>query len=81
MVLENGVVPSLIRLLDHPYLSVLIPSLRTLGNIVTGSDKQTNEVLKLNALERFYTLLNHDKRAVRRECCWTLSNITAGNQE
>jgi len=39
MVLNTGVVPSLITLLKHPYLSILIPCLRTLGNIVTGSEQ------------------------------------------
>ena len=24
-------------------------------------------------------LLNHEKRAIRKECCWALSNISAGN--
>jgi importin subunit alpha-1 len=78
LVLKTGVVPHLIKLLDHPYLSILIPALRTLGNIVTGSDMQTTQVVEFNALPKFIELLSHDKRAVRREACWTLSNITAG---
>jgi len=77
-VVDTGVIPSLIKLLDHPFLSILIPSLRTLGNIVTGSDVQTHEVLKQGALEKFIKLLSHEKKAVRREACWSLSNITAG---
>lgn len=59
----------------------MIPTLRTLGNLITGSDQQTNEVLKAGALDKFFSLLNHEKRAVRREACWTLSNITAGDEE
>jgi len=39
LVIKTGVIPTLIKLLDHPYLSILIPTLRTLGNIVTGNDK------------------------------------------
>jgi importin subunit alpha-6/7 len=26
-------------------------------------------------------LLSHEKRAVRREACWTISNITAGSPD
>jgi len=59
----------------------VIPSLRTLGNLITGTDQQTNEVLKAGALDKFFGLLGHEKRAVRREACWTLSNITAGDEE
>ncbi len=39
MVVDTGVITTLIRLLDHPFLSILIPCLRTLGNIVTGNDQ------------------------------------------
>lgn len=29
-------------------------------------------------LPKLFSLVNHKKKAVRREACWTLSNITAG---
>jgi importin subunit alpha-1 len=50
LVIQTGVIPKLIELLNHPYISILIPCLRSLGNIVTGEDRQTNEVLKAGAL-------------------------------
>ncbi|KAI7727860.1 hypothetical protein M8C21_031372, partial [Ambrosia artemisiifolia] len=40
-VIEANVCPRLIELLNHPSPSVLIPALRTVGNIVTGDDMQT----------------------------------------
>ncbi|KAK3441565.1 hypothetical protein EUGRSUZ_B02080 [Eucalyptus grandis] len=40
-VIEAGVCPRLVELLLHPSPSVLIPALRTVGNIVTGDDLQT----------------------------------------
>ncbi|GMP39933.1 hypothetical protein CsSME_00010584 [Camellia sinensis var. sinensis] len=40
-VLEAGVCPRLVELLLHPSPTVLIPALRTVGNIVTGDDAQT----------------------------------------
>jgi importin subunit alpha-1 len=40
-VIESGVFPRLVELLTHPSASVLIPALRTVGNIVTGDDLQT----------------------------------------
>lgn len=30
-------------------------------------------------LPKLFTLIDNKKKAVRREACWTLSNITAGN--
>lgn len=37
-ILETGVLPRLVQLLLHPNVSVSVPSLRALGNIVTGED-------------------------------------------
>lgn len=41
-VVNTGLVPRLIELLDGQEVQVLIPVLRTLGNIVTGNDGQVN---------------------------------------
>lgn len=45
MVIETNIIPSLVDLLTHPFLPIVIPCLRTLGNIVTGNDAQTNQVI------------------------------------
>jgi importin subunit alpha-1 len=52
-VIESGVFPRLVELLMHPSASVLIPALRTVGNIVTGDDMQT-QVNILIHLVHFY---------------------------
>lgn len=52
-----------------------------MGNLVTGTDAQTTMVIQSGALEKIVNLLSHEKRAVRREACWTLSNITAGSPD
>ncbi|AQK84441.1 Importin subunit alpha [Zea mays] len=72
-VIESGV---------HPSASVLIPALRTVGNIVTGDDMQTQCVIDNQALPCLLNLLttNH-KKSIKKEACWTISNITAGNRE
>lgn len=51
-----------------------------MGNIVTGSDDQTQVVLNCDALSYFPALLSHQKEKIRKEAVWFLSNITAGNQ-
>lgn len=55
------------------------PALRTVGNIVTGDDTQTQTIINLGALAALLTLLSHPKKGIRKETCWTISNITAGN--
>ena len=64
--------------LGHPQSSVQTPALRTVGNIVTGDDAQTQFILNLNAIPALCWLLDHQKKNIRKEACWTISNITAG---
>jgi len=78
-VIESGAVPRLINLLGHKSNNVKHPALRTIGNIVTGDDNQTQVVLDNNALPQLLVLLSNVKKAIRKEACWTISNITAGS--
>jgi hypothetical protein len=66
----------------HTSPAVLVPALRTVGNIVTGNDMQTQVVINCGALHCLLTLLtaNH-KKSIKKEACWTISNITAGTKE
>jgi importin subunit alpha-2 len=54
--------------------------LRAVGNIVTGDDLQTQVVLNCSVLPCLLTLLGSPKETIRKEACWTISNITAGNK-
>nr|XP_025662372.1 importin subunit alpha-4 isoform X2 [Arachis hypogaea] len=80
-VIEIGVCPRLVELLLHPSPTVLIPALRTVGNIVTGDDAQTQFVIDKGVLPCLHQLLSqNNKKNIRKEACWTISNITAGNR-
>ena len=62
--------------------SVLVPALRTVGNIVTGNDQQTQTIINCGALNCLLHLLNTShKKSIKKEACWTISNITAGTKE
>lgn len=41
-VISAGCVSKLVRLLDHDENAIVVPALRSVGNIVTGSDSQVN---------------------------------------
>jgi hypothetical protein len=60
---------------------VVTPALRTVGNIVTGDDRQTQVIIQAGALGKLLQLLFHPRRNIRKETCWTISNITAGSRE
>ena len=77
-----GVVRRLVELLMHPSASVLVPALRTVGNIVTGNDMQTQSVINSGALGCLHHLLmTTHKKSIKKEACWTISNVTAGTKD
>uniref|UniRef100_A0A6I8SGY6 Importin subunit alpha n=1 Tax=Xenopus tropicalis TaxID=8364 RepID=A0A6I8SGY6_XENTR len=81
MVIDSGVVPFLVPLLSHQEVKVQTAALRAVGNIVTGTDEQTQVVLNCDVLSHFHNLLTHPKEKINKEAVWFLSNITAGNQQ
>ena len=80
MFLECNTVPRLLQLLHHTNITIAVPCLRTLGNILTGSDVLAEMAVSCGVLEELSKLLLHQKRAIRKEVCWSISNITAGNE-
>ena len=48
---------------------------------MTGSDEQTEAVVRGGILPILGSLLKHGKTNVVKEAAWTLSNITAGPAE
>ncbi|KAL4689749.1 hypothetical protein H8959_012540 [Pygathrix nigripes] len=77
----TGVVPQLVKLLGASELPIVTPALRAIGNIVTGTDEQTQVVINAGALAVFPSLLTNPKTNTRKEATWTTSNITAGRQD
>lgn len=80
-VIEAGVCKRLIELLMHSAPTIQTPALRTVGNIVTGDDLQTQIIIGYHALPCLLAMLSHHKKSIRKEACWTISNITAGNKD
>ena len=81
-VIEAGVCPRLVELLLYSSPSVLIPALRMVGNIVIGDDMQTQCIINYQALLCLLNpLTNNHNKSIKKEACWTISNITASNKE
>ena len=81
---DNGITKELIKMLNVSNS----PSLKTIGNILTGNDEYTQKCIDFGVLGTFYNLLNkysskekknsNDMR-ILKELCWSISNITAGS--
>lgn len=79
-VIDAGVCERVVVNLMNQSQAVQTPSLRIVGNIVTGEDEQTQKVIDCQVLPRLKFMLDNVniKKAIKKEVCWTISNITAG---
>ena len=79
--LDSGILPKILNLIIHySDVHIIMPTLRMLGNLVSGTAKTTQAVVESGALDKFKLILNHPNRGVRKEICWIISNIAAGTQ-
>eukprot|EP00803_Ostreobium_quekettii_P007240 evm.model.scf_339EXC.10 EVM.evm.TU.scf_339EXC.10 scf_339EXC:51107-54505(-) len=78
--IDNGVIEIITVLLGHINPSVVYPALRTIGNVVSGTDAQTQAVLDAGFVPLAVRILRKClERRVLQEACWAISNVTAGN--
>eukprot|EP01155_Anaeramoeba_flamelloides_P009803 Anaeramoba_flamelloidesa2130_45.p1 GENE.a2130_45~~a2130_45.p1 ORF type:complete len:506 (+),score=86.84 a2130_45:62-1579(+) len=80
-VVKQDICPKMVNFLKNSSPIINTPALRFLGNIVTGTDDQTQEVLNCGVLPILFDLLIQGNPLNRKEVCWTLSNICAGSPE
>ncbi|KAL3074194.1 hypothetical protein niasHS_015024 [Heterodera schachtii] len=78
---QPGLVTSIVALLKSDSIRALTGALRTVGNIITGTDEQTTTILDFGVLDDFKLLVDSDIHQVSRECLWILSNVAAGTAE
>ncbi len=80
-VVEHGVVPNLLAMCKSGATTQIMPALRTLGNIVSGTAAQTQAVLDAGFLTLCPSLLQNSKKSIRKETCWAVSNVAAGTTD
>jgi importin subunit alpha-2 len=83
IVLDHGVVPKLVNLLSSSEGVLIAPSLRCLGNIVTGNDKQTQTVIDSGIFSSMMVAIAkyNNKASIVKEAMWLTSNVAAGTKE
>ena len=81
-IIDSGVVPHLISRLESTEAKVLLPTLRTVGDIACGNNQQAEILLSFsNLVGTLMKLVQQSKKAIKKEALWTLSNIAAGTEE
>ncbi|KAL9653050.1 hypothetical protein ABK040_015564 [Willaertia magna] len=69
----------LMELCQHVQPSICTPTLRTIGNVATGNEMETQALLDVGVLKVLDYCMTAPKKGIRKEAAWTISNITAGN--
>ncbi|GMR35403.1 hypothetical protein PMAYCL1PPCAC_05598, partial [Pristionchus mayeri] len=76
---EPGLVPATLAAIDTGNSAIVSPALRFIGNIITGTDEQTERVVMREGFVQLVgRYLGSSTSQVRREAAWILSNIAAG---
>ncbi|KAG7295627.1 hypothetical protein JYU34_021903 [Plutella xylostella] len=73
-----GLLPRLVALLEHRSAAVKTPALRAVGNMLTGSDVQTDRCLDAGCMPPLLALLQCSKPSLVKEGAWAMSNVLAG---
>ncbi|CAL0299586.1 unnamed protein product [Lupinus luteus] len=88
MLVKSDIIPLLVnRLAASNSLQLLIPVLRSLGNLIAGDSHTIYHVLipglqiTDNVIEVLVKCLNGEHRVLKKEAAWVLSNIAAGSVE
>ena len=68
----SGLLDRLITLLNHKSAHVRYPAVRTIGNIVTHDENQSQYVM--NVMESLMNMIESDKTVIRREAMWAIAN-------
>lgn len=80
-ILELNVCDRLAALLDHKNNDVVERALRIIGNLVVGTDAQTDIVTRgERMIPRIGQFLHHEKSKLQKEACWILSNLLSLKQ-
>jgi hypothetical protein len=76
---DAGLIPIVFELLRTQRSTVMLPAIRVFGNYAVTSSDMTQRVVEMGVLPLFQPLMQpHVERLIRKECCWTLSNVAAG---
>jgi len=80
-ILDTSILPKMLTFLNYPVVHIQLPILRIIGNVVAGNAAQTQMVVDSGCLQYLKKTIMHEKRSIRKETCWIISNIAAGTQQ
>jgi importin subunit alpha-6/7 len=82
-VIDAGLVPRIFYYLRSKLTtnSIKKAALRSIGNIITGNDEQTQLAINLDVLKYLKLSIKSTINGIKKETLWIISNITAGSTD
>ena len=59
----------------------MVPALRTVGNMIVGSNNACAKLVEMGLLESIKTVINCQKASIVKEVFWCVSNLVASTHE
>lgn len=75
-IIDNNIIPELIKLLDSPFNEFIYESLWALTNVSYGDEKQVNTILTHDGLNKIMNLLDSKIEELKKQAIWLLANMT-----
>jgi len=80
-VIDAGMVPRLVSLLDHSLPNMVFETSWALTNVASGNSAQTQFVVEAGAVPKFVSLMNHESSDVAEQAVWALGNIAGDSPQ
>ena len=78
----SGVLPILMKLLEHTDFKVISVALRIIGDFLSNKDNTFDDhIIDLGLITLLVSLSKNISKSLRKEAYWTLSNIAASSSE
>jgi len=89
ILMKSNVVPKLIELLEYSYSfklsspthAIVIPALKVIGSITTGSSLQIQCIVNFGLISRLNMLLDSPNSYIRKNTVWIFSNLMADSSD
>merc|ERR1711979_141503 len=78
VIIQNGVLPSLVKLLSHAKKAIRKETCWTISNITAGNRDQIQEIINNSLFPPVIHLLATADFDIKKEAAWAISNATSG---
>lgn len=80
-ILNSPIIDELIKQTNTKNFKILLPVIKVLGNIASGTDKQTKALIDAGYLEKVLNLLDHPNIEIKREVYYIFGSMFATSTE